>query len=292
MRNVMFVVLCALALAPAVAAAAEGGAPEEAVMDGGGMPQVQPGDGSHPLCWLEIQAKDIEASRKFYGELFGWTFQEFEAMPGYVMYTPPAGLPGALSALPESLANAQQTTTPYILTADIDAELAALEARGLKITQPKTPVFDWGFVAMFEDGAGTTYGLSTMSMQQPIPHLPPDFGSATKPPAGTLWSIELYGGDLDQAKALFGEHFGWGTLGTMPQYMMFDPGAGIGGVFQGHTAVAKSLPYIWVDDVRAKIAEIVAAGGRSLGEPASMPGMGTFGYFVDPNGVGMGLFGP
>jgi predicted enzyme related to lactoylglutathione lyase len=107
-----------------------------------------------------------------------------------------------------------------------------------------------------------------------------------------LSSIELYGGDFAAVKSLFGDILGWGLLNAMPQYMMFDPGGGIGGVFQSHTAVAKSMPYIYVEDVQAKIAEIEAAGGKRVGEPMAMPGMGTFGYFTDPNGIGMGLIGP
>jgi predicted enzyme related to lactoylglutathione lyase len=74
--------------------------------------------------------------------------------------------------------------------------------------------------------------------------------------------------------------------------MMFDPGESIGGVFQGHTPVATSMPYIYVTDVPARLAEIVAAGGESLGDPMAVPGMGTFGDFKDPSGTPMGLIGP
>lgn len=273
-----------------VAAAAEGGAPGEVDMDAGVMPQTPAGNGEHPLCWLEIAAKDIDASKAFYGQLFGWTFDDF--MPGYSIFQPPAGVPGGLSAMPPALAEGGQQTKAFIYTSDIDAEIAALEGMGMKFVQPKTPVNDWGHVAMFVDAAGTTYGLSNMSAQLPIPIIPTGLGAGPKPPAGSVCSIELYGGNFEQARTLFGEHFGWGLLDSMPQYMMFNPGAGISGVFQGHTAVAQSMPYIYVDDVRAKIAEIVAAGGKSMGEPASMPGMGTFGYFIDPSGVAMGLIGP
>jgi uncharacterized protein len=244
----------------------------------------------HPLCWIDIQARDIAASQRFYETVFGWSFMGME--PDYLMFTPPGGLMGALTARPGDLALGSQGSTAYIYTRDIDADIAALEAQGGSLAQPKTEIMEGLYTAVFTDGAGTQYGLVTMAPEFPVPHVPSGLGSGPKPPANSLCSIELYGGDFAKVKALFGDYFGWGLLDTMPQYMMFDPGGGIGGVFQSHTAVAHSMPYIYVDDVRAKIAEIVAAGGKALGEPASMPGMGTFGYFTDPSGVGLGLIGP
>lgn len=34
------------------------------------------------LCWNELATPDVDASAAFYGDLFGWTTQEFEGMPG------------------------------------------------------------------------------------------------------------------------------------------------------------------------------------------------------------------
>ena len=78
----------------------------------------------------------------------------------------------------------------------------------------------------------------------------------------------------------------------MPQYLAFDPGAGIGGVFQSHTPSLPAVAYIYVTDVAAKLAEIDAAGGKRMCEPMAMPGLGCFGYFTDPSGTSMGLIGP
>ena len=88
------------------------------------------------------------------------------------------------------------------------------------------------------------------------------------------------------------DNFGWGTLDTMPQYMSFDTGAGYSGVFQGHTPSLPVVTYIYADDVQAKIEAVEAAGGARMGDPMSMPGFGTFGYFKDPTGTPMGLIGP
>lgn len=271
------------------AAAAADGAPQEAVMDAATRPQVQPGNATHPFCWIDIQARNMEASQKFYSELFGWSIMAFG--PDYAMFTPPAGLMGALTAKPEDLEQTKQGSTPYMYTPSFDADIAALREQGLTFVQEPSKV-SGANVAVFLDPAGTQYGLIDTAPQLPIPHLPPIFGGPDHPPSGTLWSLELYGGDFAAAQALFGELFGWGTLETMPQYMAFDPGAGIGGVFQSHTAILPSMPYVWVDDVPATLARVEELGGKVEGEPVAVPGMGTFGYFNDPSGTAMGLIGP
>ncbi len=35
-----------------------------------------PADGVHPSTWLDLVTPDMEQSKKFYGEVFGWTFTE------------------------------------------------------------------------------------------------------------------------------------------------------------------------------------------------------------------------
>jgi len=50
--------------------------------------------------------------------------------------------------------------------------------------------------------------------------------------------------------------------------------------------------YIYALDVKAALSDIEGAGGKRIGEPMSAPGMGTFGYFVDPSGSTLGLIGP
>jgi len=77
----------------------------------------------------------------------------------------------------------------------------------------------------------------------------------------------------------------------MPHFMAFDAGASIGGVFQSHTPAMPAVAYIYVADVGATLSEIDAAGGKRMGEPMRMPGMGCFGYFTDPSGTSMGLIG-
>jgi len=107
-----------------------------------------------------------------------------------------------------------------------------------------------------------------------------------------MCSTEMYAADGAAAATFFRDLFGWGAIETMSQYTAFDPGAGIGGVFQSHTPTTPAMAYIYAADVESKLAEIEAAGGKKMGAAMSMPGLGCFGYFSDPSGTAMGLIGP
>ena len=281
-----------LAVEPALAAdskvvAAGQPAAQEETMDTPGAPKVPAGSGEHPVCWLEIVTNDVAKSRAFYSELFGW---HIEAMGDFVMFLLPDGPSGNFKTDAEP---GTQSVIPHIYAKDMQQLLDDAVARGGEIVEAPRAVGENGeATAMFKDAAGTVYGVVNAAPQLPVPHFPPIFGSGPKPPAGTICSLELYGGDFARTRDFFGGVLGWGLMDTMPQYLMFEPGAGIGGVFQSHTAVTKSLAYIWVDDVKATLTAIEAAGGKRMGEPMALPGFGTFGYFTDPSGTAMGLIGP
>ena len=115
-------------------------------------------------------------------------------------------------------------------------------------------------LARFKDPAGTIYGLAGAALPGGLPRIPMPVGSNPKPPAGAICSIEMYAADGAAAARFFGELFGWGALATMPQYMAFDPGAGVGGIFQSHTPSLPAVAYIYTADVAAKLAEIEKAG--------------------------------
>ena len=180
---------------------------------------------------------------------------------------------------------------PFLAVRDVKAALAdVVQAGGAEERAPwKLPLF--GTLARFTDPSGTLYGITDATLPNAGAPVPPPFGDAPRPPAGTICSLEMYARDGEAAGRWFGDRFGWGAAPTMPQFVMFDPGAGIGGVFQSHSPANTSMVYVYASDVKAKLAEIVAAGGTGIGEPMAMPGMATFGYFREPSGCVLGLIG-
>jgi predicted enzyme related to lactoylglutathione lyase len=262
-----------------------GAAQEEEMADSMKMPEMPKGSGENNIGWMELTTKDAAGFQKFYGELFGWSFQPFQ--DDYFMYQTPKGVMGGVRINPPE---GSPNCTYFIGVKDLDATMASIEAAGGKIVVPKEKVGEWGYIAFFKDRNDVIVGLSDMVM--PIDYHPDPMVSQSGLVPGSYVAVEVYGGDLASTKEFYGGLFGWSMLETMPQYMMFNTGMGLGGVFQGHTPQAHVMPYVWVEDVSATLDKIVAAGGQKLGEPMAMPGTPVFGYFLDPYGNGMGLMGP
>lgn len=251
------------------------------------MPKVPRGSGEHPVALVVVSAKDLAAAGAFYSKLFGWQVQPFS--PELAGVLAPGGPTAALRAnVPAGFPG----MVPYIATPDVAAMLKRVVAAGGTIERAPFSVPGVGKLARFKDPAGTIYGLTDALTPGGHPRIPMPIGSNPKPPAGAICHIEMYAADGAAAARFFGELFGWGTLATMPSYTAFDPGAGVGGVFQAHTPTLPAVAYFYTPDVQAKLAEIEAARGKRMGEPMRMPGAGCFGYFKDPSGTSMGLIGP
>jgi predicted enzyme related to lactoylglutathione lyase len=253
---------------------------------GAQLPPVPAGDGQHPVIMVAIAANDLAASTAFYRTVFGWPLMSIS--PEIAT----AGLPaGPVVTLRASTPAGFQGVVPFVSMRDVNAAMEAAVSGGGAIERAPWQAPMMGTLARITDPAGTVYGLTSAVSATPQPHTPAPFGDAPRPPANTICSLEMHAGNLDVAAQFLGTQFGWGTLPTMPQYLMFDAGAGIGGVVQSHTPANRGLAYIFVRDVSATLTAIDAAGGKRMGEPMALPGMATFGYFTDPSGTAMGLIG-
>ncbi len=250
------------------------------------MPQAPAGNGNHPVTLVVISANDLVASSAFYATVFGWQLMTMSAELTAVV-TPS----GPAAALRANVPDGFPGVVPFIRTGDVASKLTQLVAAGCAVERAPWKIPMMGTLARFTDLSGTIYGLTDALSRDGSPRVPMPFGTNPKPPAGAICSLEMYAANED-SPALFHQQFGWGTLPTMPPYVAFDPGAGIGGVFQSHTPALPAVAYIYVLDAAAILTTIEAAGGTRLGDAMSMPGMGTFGYFKDPSGSTMGLIGP
>ncbi|MGY4900587.1 VOC family protein [Streptomyces sp. 900116325] len=111
-------------------------------------------------CWVDVQLPDLEAGKRFYGELFGWTFRAGEEVD--------RGGPcvDALSGgkLVAALAAKQDGRMPtawgiYFATDDIVATVTRIrQAGGQVITEP-VRVGGAGVLAQAADPGGAVFGL-------------------------------------------------------------------------------------------------------------------------------------
>jgi predicted enzyme related to lactoylglutathione lyase len=252
-----------------------------------GLPKVPPGSGEHPVALVTISSGKLDASKEFYARQFGW-----QMMPMTPELCACATSAGQAVALRAGNPKGFPAIVPFVAVEDVDQALASALQAGCTVEKAKWTAPLVGALARFTDAAGTIWGLTSPTQSKPREPLPTGLGDGPKPPVGSVCSIELYAKDFVTCARFVREQFGWNTLETMPGYMLFDAGAGIAGVFQSHTPALPAVAYLYVEDVKAKLAALEKAGGQRMGDPTSMPGMGMFGYFTDPTGTPMGLIGP
>jgi predicted enzyme related to lactoylglutathione lyase len=107
---------------------------------------------AHPVVHFEIRSPDPDATRAFFGGLFGWKFPE-GGMPDYtyVETDVEGAIPGGISPLQ----GGDALVTFFVGVPDVAATLAAAAAAGGRIVQPAT------------QAPGVTFGL----LADPLGHV-------------------------------------------------------------------------------------------------------------------------
>jgi uncharacterized protein len=109
------------------------------------------------ICHIEIPAKNYANSKKFYGELFGWTFEEYKEM-NYLIFKAPEGVSGGFTV--EYQSAQKPGMVMYIEVGDIEATIEKAEKLGGKCATGKTLIApNMGYIAQLIDLDGNQVGL-------------------------------------------------------------------------------------------------------------------------------------
>jgi len=111
----------------------------------------------HRINYIEFASANLEASKKFYSSVFGWSFVDYG--PEYSSFTAAsAGIDGGFYKAVE--APEQPKTAPLIVlySKDLKATEAAIAAEGGKVVVP-TFEFPGGRRFHFSDGAGNVLAV-------------------------------------------------------------------------------------------------------------------------------------
>lgn len=106
-----------------------------------------------------INADDVQRARRFYEQVFGWTFRPWGPPDFYQITDAGRGLMGALQERREL--SPGQRTNSFETTMGVDdlkAVLAAVEAGGGRILMPPFRIEGVGELAYFEDTEGNIVG--------------------------------------------------------------------------------------------------------------------------------------
>ena len=112
---------------------------------------------SHPVVHAEIRSSDPNATRAFFGELFGWTYPSEGALPGYTFVD--TGTPDALYTAISPLQGDADLVTFFIGVDDMATTLDGATRLGGRIVQEPVEVPGVRF-ALIADPQGHIVGLA------------------------------------------------------------------------------------------------------------------------------------
>ena len=112
------------------------------------------------ICWNELNASDLEAAKKFYTEVMGWTCQEIPDQK-YTLFLqegePIAGLMD--TAFIENGDQIPPNWFVYLTVANMDEALAKVISNGGAVMKEPFHVADTGVIAIIVDAAKAVLGL-------------------------------------------------------------------------------------------------------------------------------------
>ncbi|WP_328725549.1 VOC family protein [Streptomyces sp. NBC_00259] len=239
-------------------------------------------------CWVDAQLPDLEAGKRFYGELFGWTYgketdAEAAGKPaeryGHHAHPTPALLDGKLVAVlaPKSDGRMPTTWGVYFSTADATATAGKIRNAGGQVITAPTPVGRAGTTVLAADPGGAVFGLWQPGEQ-------PGFELQGSP--GSFCWTEVYTRDKEAVDRFYTEVFGFqGT--PLPDdtvdYLMWSPAGtepGEDTAIGGRSVITDAFPaempghflvYFSVEDCDTTVETVTRLGGRVTAPPFDIP---------------------
>lgn len=157
-------------------------------------------------CWFELGTTDQSAAKQFYGELFGWSAQDYPMGPDdfYTMLRLNGRDAGAVYTLPAKLVEQGVVAhwNVYFAAPDVDASAARISELGDALIQPPFDVMDAGRMAICKDPGGAMFSLWQGKRHR---------GAAVLNENNAVCWSELATWDTGQARDFYTGMFGWET---------------------------------------------------------------------------------
>ncbi|MGW3623765.1 VOC family protein [Streptomyces sp. NPDC000880] len=200
-------------------------------------------------CWVDAALPDVEAGKRFYGELFGWTFGEGEG-PHVDAFSD-----GKLvaSLVPKRDGRMPTVWGVYFATSDAAALIREIREVGGQVITTPVQVGTAGTMALATDPGGAVFGLWQAGDRA---------GFEKQGEPGSFCWTEVYTRDKERADPFYEQVFG----------------------FQGTDLPDDSIDFRMWSPAGTEPGENTAIGGRSVitdAFPAEMPGHFLIYFCVD-----------
>ncbi|MEA2166739.1 MAG: uncharacterized protein QOF76_39 [Solirubrobacteraceae bacterium] len=233
------------------------------------------------FSWAELATTDAAAAKAFYGELFGWEFEDSDTGGGpiYSMASVDGKHVGALFEATDG----PPRWNAYITVDDVDESTEKAKEAGAGIVAEPFDVMDAGRMAVVQDPSG-----AAVSLWQAKDHAGAQLVNA---PGALCWN-DLMTHDVEKAVEFYAEVFDW-DIGAVEDAPDDRHGIRVGERMNGGIAKlpesmgADVMPH-WlscfaVEDVAASLKTVEEHDGTPLSDVIEVPS-GHYAVVADPQG--------
>jgi uncharacterized protein len=255
--------------------------------------------GKSRFVWHDFMAADVGGAKRFYGELFGWSFKlgdhDYEHIEA-------GGVPigGMMKLDPKH--GAPPHWLGYVSVDDVDSAVAAATKSGGKVYMPKMDIPNVGQFAVCGDPQGAAFA--------PFHYTGKDAGMAesnARPALYTFCWDELLTSDTDAATRFYSTLFGWSAEKMdMPGFGSYtllkragvkdDAGAdkNAGGIMKLPPGVPHTfwMTYVAVQSADGTADKAKKLGGTIMAPPMDIPNVGRFATIMDPQHAPIAVLAP
>jgi len=247
------------------------------------------------VVWRELICPDVRRARAFYGELFGWSFEETpsttEPAPGtkvsitYTMIKNAGVFIGGMLTLPEP--SPPPHWMSYVSVDDVDEATARAKTHGGTLIHGPVELPGTGRFSIFKDPTGaaiTAFRSATGDAPAPYP-----------PPVHHFCWETLSSSDPAKAASFYESVFGWKKMeAPAPDAIVLGTGSEMVCDVQATSGGASSrfVTHVLVARLAASRERVKTLGGRVAEPEIPVPSFGRIALVGDPFGIMLGLFEP
>ena len=239
------------------------------------------------FVWHEMMTADIEKTKAFYGEVFGWKFKDMNmaGMNYPMIYVGENSIGGLMQMSAQQQANMPPHWIGHIGTDNLANVLEATKANGGNIASGPNEVPNMGSFAVIGDPQGAWF--AAWQPANPTNNMP-------TPKASEFCWDSLNTTDIAGASNFYAKLFNWTAVGG--------PVSG-GSVYKsGDVMIADVSPtppgmktanwhaHVLVDSIADTQGRATRMGGKILLEKMEVPGMGYVSMIQDTQGAVIGIF--
>ena len=236
------------------------------------------------IIWNDLITDDLDATRTFYGALFGWTFEHASGKGGRYLLARLGDVyvAGIVEVKSKNRAQKLSRWLPYASVENVDGAISVASAAGATVAVPPLDV-GFGRVAAIIDPQGAVLGLAHSRIGDPD-------DATTSPGLGRVVWTELLANDTEAATTFYRNLVGYepSTIARRGgQYTMLTrDGKNRAGLLKNPTdAKPLWLTYFGVDDPVAAMGRVEALGGAVIAPASPRLREGTMALVTDPTGA-------